>query len=308
MIRWLPLIFVVLLTGCATQMAKMEIPIIDAPGSKQPLYTKVTPGKFEPSLMAIGSEKDLAQERGRHMGFVKNEPLIAWLTGIRDKLLRASEVDEVPGSIQIVANTAYSARATADGNILVSMAWLPDVESEDEIAAIIAHELSHVLLKHQSANFVGLVQKRFQTTHQLLLGGRMGLNKATQLGVVDRRTLLAAQLSVDLVDKLVMPAWNRRQETEADLLGIDLLIRAGYSPEGMTRMLERLRTWEKANEAAERTRMENLKSLASQDTKANIQNPLKTLLGDLSREHPETDSRLEAIAEYQELHYGEHHP
>lgn len=306
--RLLPLFVAAALAGCAGQMPKMDGQLLEAPGTREPIHAKLAQGKFEASIMAIGSERDLAQERGRHMGFVHNAPLAAWLDGIRNKLLASSGVTDVPGKVQIVANTSYSARATADGNIMISMAWLPDVESEDEIAAIIAHELSHVLLKHQSTNIIGLAQKRFQAAHEMLVGGRMVANKATQIGQTDSRALLAAQLSVELVDKLVMPAWNRRQETEADLLGVDLLIKAGYSPDGMTQMLERLRSWESSSRESEEALQKRLKELAAKNPGLALQAGINSWLQEASREHPETDKRLDAVAEYQDRHYGELSP
>lgn len=304
--RALPLLVCLALSGCAGQMpSKMEIPLVDAPGSKQKMLSQLTPGKYEASLMSIGSERDLAQERGRHMGFVKNQEIDGYLNGIRERLLAASGISEVPGKVLVVANTAYMAKASADGNIYISMAWLPDVQLEEELAAIVAHELAHVLLKHQSTNIIGLTQKRLQSAHELLLGGKMSVTKTSQLGQGDQKALLAAQLSVELIDKVAMPAWNRRQETEADLLGLDLLVRAGYSLEGMTAMLTRLERWEAGNRESEKDLQARLKQLAGENLDQALKTAFKAAVDELSKEHPETDKRLEAVADYIDRHYTE---
>lgn len=304
--RLAPLAASLVLLGCAAQMpTRMELPLIAPPGSKQTVFVELAPGKFEPSLMAIGSERDLAQERGRHMGFVPNPAIETYLGGIRERLLAASGVTDVPGTVRVIANTAYTARATADGNLFVSMAWLPDVESEDELAAIVAHELSHVLLKHQSSNLIGLTQKRLQSAHEMLISAQMSAKNTTQVGKSDQKAMMSAQIAVELLDKLAMPAWNRRQETEADLLGLDLMIRAGYSPDGMTAMLERLRDWEKANTKSSEALETQLKELVTKDPQLALNTAWKSLVDEVSREHPETDKRLETVADYIERHYAD---
>lgn len=304
--RLIPIATSLLLAGCVTDMSKkMEIPLIDAPGSKQKLSSQLATGKFEASVMSLGAERDLAQERGRHMGFVKNKGIESYLNAIRDRLVNASEVTNVPGQILVVANTAYMAKASADGNIYVAMAWLPDAQTEDELAAIIAHELAHVLLKHQSTNIIGLTQKRLQSAHELFLGGKMSAKQSTQLGGADKKALMMAQLSVEVVDTIAMPAWNRRQETEADLLGIDLMIKAGYSPEGMTEMLSRLSAWEKSNAASSQNLEKRWQEMALQNPDQAINTAVNAVIGELKKEHPDTNKRIEAVAEYLDRHYGD---
>lgn len=307
MIRLLPLLTALSLAGCAAQMPKdIALPLIDAPGSKQTMHAQLTPGKFEASLMSIGGDRDLAQQRGSSsMGFVNNATLESYMNDIHSRLLASSGITDVPGKVLIEANPALGGKASADGNIMIPMAWIPDAKTDDELAAIVAHELAHVLLKHQSTDIVGLTQKRLQSAHEMLLGGRMQASQRTQLGKAETNAVLAAQLSVELIDRLAMPAWNRRQETEADLLGLDLMIRAGYSAEGMSTMLETLRAWEDST----RTPSE---SLHKQLAKINTNNPDQTvktiwnnLTVDLARAHPETDKRIDAVVEYQDKHYAD---
>lgn len=297
------------LGGCVTTTGggnapSLSLPLIEAPGSKQPVSSKLEPGKFEPSLMSIGSEKELAQTRGKGLGFVRSEAVEGYLKGIRDRLLKVSGVTDVPGKVRLLANPAFNASASADGNIYVAMGWLSYLESEDEIAAIVAHELSHVLLKHHSTDIIGALQKKAQSSHELLLGTKSALQQ-TQVGQSDQKALLAMQIMVEAVDKIAMPAWNRRQESEADLLGTDLMIRAGYAPEAMVGMLEKLRAWEKQNKESE----EQFRARVEQLAKENLGNAVKAsvdkLLGDLSANHPDSDSRIDAVAEYLDKFYGD---
>lgn len=283
----------------------VEIPLIDDPGSKKPLSSQIQPGKYEASILSLGGDRNLAQKQSKlTFGLLPNEVLEEYLNGIRKRLADASGVSDIPGKVKLEANTGLSAEALADGNIILSMAWIPDVESEDELAAIIAHELAHVLLKHQSTDIVGLTQKRLQSYHEMFTGARMSAMKATELGQTDKKIMVAAELSIEIMDKIAMPAWNRRQETEADYLGIDLMIKAGYSPEGMTKMLERLRANEKANEKSVQKAQAELKQLYAKDLNEGLQASWKQIEAELRKQHPETDKRLDGVSEYTDRHYG----
>src|SRR5689334_17775587 len=59
------------------------------------------------------------------------------------------------------------------------------------------------------------------------------LNDKPAQGQKDQRDLMIAEIATQAGDKLAMPAWNRTQETAADYLGVDLLVRAGYSQMAM---------------------------------------------------------------------------
>lgn len=307
--RLLPLVAALSLLGCAGKgPSKMELPLLDAPGSKTQVFAQLTPGKHEASIMAIGGDRDLAREQSSNrqvMGYINSQEIEAYLNGIRDRLAATSGVTEVPGKVKLTADLSHGAKASADGNIYMSITWMLDAESEDVLAALIAHELSHVLLKHQSTDIVGSIQKKLQSGHEMLLGLKMDINKTTQLGKNDNKALLAAQISVALVDNLIMPAWSRRQETEADLLAVDLMIRAGYTPDGMDEMLKIL----KAGEAdAQKTRDDlekQLKQLVLQNPELAVKKAFSALVDELKANHPETEKRRNAVDDYRERHYAE---
>ena len=285
-------------------IAQASQSLFDSPGEKAPIIAEVTPGRYDASALAIGEEKDLARQRGEALGFVHCDPLQRYLAGIRARMLRASRVTDVPGQVVVLANPAFGAYSTPDGNVYIAMGWLPYLSSEDEMAAIIAHELGHILLKHHSADVVSGLQKRAQAAHELGLAAKMTIaNRPPSKD--DQRTLFGSQLLAETTDKVVMPAWGRRQETTADLMGIDLLVRAGYSPVAMASMLEKYEAWEKqtrADEEALRARAgEVMRSDWSEEVKAAWTRMIETL----SASHPDTGQRLSDVASYLDRHYAD---
>jgi Zn-dependent protease with chaperone function len=300
-----------LVAGCASSdtpgdtKPALQLPGIPGLGSeKRPLVADLKPGPYERSRLAIGEEKDLAQQRGEGFGFVPGASLNAYVTRIRSRLLTASGVTGVPGRAVILANPAFAAYSTPDGNAYVAMGWLPFLTDEDEMAAIIAHEVSHVLLTHHSSDIVVGVRKRAQSLHELGLAARTAVDKKPAVKG-DQEALQISHLVAEASDKLAMPAWNRRQERAADLLGVDLLVRAGYTPGAMVSMLEKLRAWEQKTRESDDAFWERVRLSAANDIGATFKMTLDRFIAELSVSHPDTGQRIEDVAGYLDRHYGD---
>ncbi len=300
-----------LAAGCASsdtagdKKSGLQLPSLPGFGAeKQPLVAELKPGPYDRSRLAIGEDKDLAQQRGEGFGFVPNASLTAYVTRIRTRLLATSGVTGVPGRSVILANPAFAAYSTPDGNVYVAMGWLPFLSDEDEMAAIVAHELGHVLLTHHSADIVTGVRKRAQSLHELGLAAKTAVDKKPA-AKGDQQALRISNLVAEASDKLAMPAWSRRQERDADFLGVDLLVRAGYSPGAMATMLEKLRAWEQKTKEADDAFWQRVRLTAANDVGAAFKLTLDHLIAEVSVSHPETGQRIEDVAGYLDRHYGD---
>lgn len=278
---------------------------LQAPGKEKPLITDLTPAVYVPSPMAVGEEKDLARERGQALGFVRQQELEAHLNGLRAKLVAASGVSKVPGRVMLRANSAFAASSSPDGNLYLSIGWLPYLDSDDELAAILAHELAHVLLKHHSSDLVGDIQKRVQALQELGVGTKMSIQKSGVVASGDARWLMGVSAVISVSDKVLMPAWGRKQEREADLLGIDLLVKAGFSPLAMTAMLEKQQQWEKQTRESEEAFTKRATKVAQTDVGKALAMSFNHSLDQISSNHPDTGERIDATAEYIDRYYGE---
>ena len=160
--------------------------------------------------------------------------------------------------LRITVTDSYSFGPSADpyGNLYVPLGMLESVESEDEIAAMLAHEMSHVLLRHHDRRQAFNEQRELLTNiattaviATMVADSRLdrGASKwkvvsknpqATQRAIGD--TVLYTSLANTFSDNVWNTAWGRAQEDQADLLGTDLLIRAHYAPRGASHSLQRL--------------------------------------------------------------------
>jgi predicted Zn-dependent protease len=209
---------------------------------------------FSFGAMAMGQAKDVEHARAEGLGLVPGLPLEAHLNGILAKLLAQSPVTGVPARVYVRASGDWGARTTADANIYVSLGTLLRLDDEDEVAALLAHEAAHAILGHADADVVTSVQQRVVQVSAVALGAREllapgGGGKPAPVAAVDAR--VEEQSQALLINTLVVvPAWNRSQERSADLLGIDLLARAGYDPRAMISLLQKQKELEARREAA----------------------------------------------------------
>lgn len=217
----------------------------------KPQIADLKPGLYVASNEALGDERDTNEQRIKGFGLVSMPELASYANTVLDKLKTESGIKNIPGRVLLVVKPGLEAASTPDGNILVSLDYFNDLTSEDELAALLAHELAHILLRHHDSNIFGKVQKQIQTVFAMGLQVRSALERATggvgetALSQGQRDTLLKMELSIRLTDGALHPAWNRRQELEADRLAIDLTQRAKYSySNGVKSWLEKVRQWD----------------------------------------------------------------
>jgi predicted Zn-dependent protease len=125
-----------------------------------------------------------------------------------------------------------NAFATPSGLILVSRGLLRCASSEDEVAAILAHEIGHVVHKH------GL--RAIKTSRIQAAGTDLALSRAEQQSsaVVARLTAAFSDSIKDITSTLINSGYSRGLEKEADLSALQTLSAAGYDPWALVRMLE----------------------------------------------------------------------
>ena len=142
---------------------------------------------------------------------------------IGNKLAEVSELKGMNYHFKILNIEGPNAFSIPGGYIYATYDLFEYVQSDDELAGILAHEIAHVIHNH------ALKQTRDNTKYTLL----------TILA-----TLLTGEPDVAVLGKLttitLLNQYNREYEEEADLTATDLLIKAGYNPVGFLTFLERL--------------------------------------------------------------------
>lgn len=144
---------------------------------------------------------------------------------LNDVLARLAKADESPGKayrVTILNTPAVNAFALPSGNLYVTRGLLALANDTSEVAAVMAHEIAHVTARHAS--------QREEAAKTADLRRRVA-------GVVQSRE---RGEEVQAIERLSLASFSRRQELEADQIGVKMIARAGYDPYGAARFLEAL--------------------------------------------------------------------
>jgi predicted Zn-dependent protease len=136
----------------------------------------------------------------------------------------------------VLDSDEINAFAAPGGLIFVSRGLLACADSEDGVAAILAHEIGHVVKQH------GL--KAIKTARFKDAGLAIGMAAVEELGPSELAKVTAAFSGTidDITSTLVNSGYSRGAEKEADLAAVDILKRAGYDPNALVRMLQVMKT------------------------------------------------------------------
>ena len=137
--------------------------------------------------------------------------------------LSAHGVANYKWHIGVIKSDAINAFAMPGGYILLSSGLLKLLETEDELAFVLAHELSHVGRRHHYQ----VVQRQ-----RLADQAAKGLQTVTQDGDTAKLAQASGQIYARGLDKTA--------EFESDRLGVEIMTRAGYDPAAAINVLEKL--------------------------------------------------------------------
>ncbi len=129
---------------------------------------------------------------------------------------------------QLVNMVEPNAFSIPGGYVYVSRGILPILNSEDELATILGHEIAHVVRRHSASQMKKSVLPSLLTVPGLLIGGiSPGLG-----GLINAPINAAGQI--------YLANYSRGQENEADEIGVLLAAKAGYQPKALGKALDQL--------------------------------------------------------------------
>lgn len=134
---------------------------------------------------------------------------------------------EVGGNWEVVVFNDSDANAFAlpGGKVGIYTGMLKVAENQDQLAAVIGHEIAHVLARHSNER----ISQKFAVEQGLSL-----INAIASPESGTGQTLMGL-LGVGAQYGVLMP-YSRIQESEADILGLELMAKAGFNPRESTRL------------------------------------------------------------------------
>jgi Zn-dependent protease with chaperone function len=193
---------------------------------------KLPKNKYTPEQdVKIGREA--AAEVRKQYPIIQDEGIARYLTTIGDRLVAAapSELKQpvYAYSFTPVNLKEINAFALPGGPMFVQRGMFESAASEGEVAGVMAHELSHVLLRHGTANATKAENPWLQVGQ---LAGAIG--GAMVGGTYGSAIAQGAQFGLGTL----LLRYSRDFEKQADLLGAQIMARAGYDPRDLAHMFQ----------------------------------------------------------------------
>lgn len=156
---------------------------------------------------------------------ITDEKVLAPLDSLLSKLCTSNDIDRKKIKLHLIDKDEVNAFALPDHHLVVFSGLILDSENEAELCGVLAHELAHLEKGH--------IMKKL----------------TREVGLSLLITMTSGNGSPEIVKQvakaLTSTAYERDLEREADLTGVDYLIRAGINPEGLASFLFRMSAHEK---------------------------------------------------------------
>ena len=188
----------------------------------------VNPVTGEEELMFFPPEKDVAVGRQHAPGIEKalggripDENLQRYVNEVGQKMARVCDQPDIAYYFTAVDDKMANAVALPGGYIFITQGLLAELNTESQLAAVLAHEVGHVVARDTMAAISRQIGMAALVT---ILHASGAPSRAAQGG-----DFIAAVLSLQ---------YSRDDERQADLTGLSYMTQAGYDPNGMVQTMQ----------------------------------------------------------------------
>jgi predicted Zn-dependent protease len=189
-------------------------------------------GKRELALFQVSTDQEIGigqkafpkavQQMG---GEVRDPAVYGYVNRVGQRLGRISPRPDLPYEFKVVNDSTPNAFALPGGFVAITRGLLVNLENEAQLASVLGHEIGHVTARH---SVQGMQRGALLNLGLAVLSGTTG---QASYGPLAQQ---AGQLAAGLLDN----TYSREQEREADRLGVDYMVAAGYNPQGAVQLQE----------------------------------------------------------------------
>ena len=156
-------------------------------------------------------------------------PMSKYIDSLGHKLADKAPGYQFPYTFKVVREKSINAFALPGGPIYVHTGLIESA-SESELAGVMGHEISHVVMRHSTRQ----ASRQMNTQIPLaILGGVLGMGVGGLAGAL-------GQMGMSFTAGTVMMKYSRDAETEADMVGAQIIYDVGYNPEAVVSFFKKL--------------------------------------------------------------------
>jgi len=190
--------------------------------------TKLRPGtnSYTPQ-QDIDLGREVAKEAEKELVLVNESRANAYISRLGQSLVaRAPNEFKFPFYFKIVDDKSINAFALPGGPVYVNRGAIEAADNEAQIAGVMAHEISHVVLRHGTNQATkGSYAQGISAILGSVFGGAAGQ---------------AINIGGGLLANSVLLRYSRDAESQADLMGTQILYDSGYDPRAMAQFFDKL--------------------------------------------------------------------
>lgn len=197
-------------------------------------------GKRQIVLVSEQREIQIDQENAPHQfsadfGKTQDRRLAGYIAGVGKTLVPQTHRAQMPYNFHVVNATYVNAYAFPGGSIAVTRGILLKLDNEGELAGLLGHELGHVNARHTAEQM-----SKGQLTGLVLAGAQLAIGEAYSEGAAE----IFGQIS-QIGASALLASYSRDNEREADRLGNQYMVQAGYNTAGFVGLMEMLNSLSK---------------------------------------------------------------
>ncbi|HNB05070.1 MAG TPA: M48 family metalloprotease [Thauera aminoaromatica] len=205
------------LSGCATSPVTGETILVGmSEAQEKQTDAQVAPHQFSQDL-----------------GAIQDEAVNRYVAGIGQRMGALTHRPQMPYSYRVLNANYVNAYTFPGGAMGVTRGILADLDDEAQLAALLGHELGHVNARHAAQR---------QGQNLVAQAALAGLNVAAQSSDWGGLMSMGGQIGASAL----LAGYSREHEREADALGQEYLVKAGYPATGMVRLHQLLVAEEKS--------------------------------------------------------------
>jgi predicted Zn-dependent protease len=187
----------------------------------------------EVTLVTVEQEKKIGEEESKkveqEMGLLDDTALNSYADALGQRLAKESPRQDVPYQFHVVDMNEPNAFALPGGYVYVTRGLLALVNTEDELAGVVGHEIGHVAARH--------------TVQRISRQGPFALITNLVSGVTGFFVPVVGNIVGgvgNFAQSLVFSPYSRSQESQADEVGQEIAAKAGWDPVGLANFLNTL--------------------------------------------------------------------
>jgi predicted Zn-dependent protease len=262
----------------------------------------------------IPEQQLLGPNNNMELGVVEDTYITSYPAGIIDKLLAGWNGQKPLVKIFLVPSGDFTSDVSAGGAIFLTAGLLQyfhdnaDVQTEDALAYTLAHELSHILLGHTDAMQRNKIMEGYLTGALEIGSIASNMFGGSALAGSTSKAIFSTVGAHEFINLTLFNIWSREQETQADILAIDLMVKAGYSTDEANSVIK---VMVRQDEEAEKKKAARPDLVSVSDNKISLNagsvasNYLREGIELAEMQHPFAKERLSKVSIYEQREYAD---